>query len=396
MTNYVDANINTVINIFKNNNITFKDNEETAIRILNHAKITTDIQVYYAQHVKVKINDISLINNNDLWKYLISNRCIEYTSHNILLYVKEKGLDDVISEFINLSDKVIQIDDTLTKDEKEDLLNDLINNNMISLKKFDEIMGSIGLKYIVFSITDVNYEKINSLINNRIIKMNKDNLLFLRKNYDEFILLQFVDKNIEDYIDLMRSINSNDIEIEHLLKSDINLELKIKFIENLNERIKIINKDYDLDVIKFIIESENYLDAQDEEELIEHYSKYALYQEYIYKHAILIFSETISIKTKIDPILRNKLIKSDISDSSKNNLLIQSIYEDSLDDIKNNFVNLNYEEYLKLFEKYRIPKIKVNPVSQEILLALSKCKYINSFSKQDDCYRISKNQKYVK
>lgn len=396
LTNYVDANINTVINIFKNNNITFKDNEETAIRILNHAKITTDIQVYYAQHVKVKINDISLINNNDLWKYLISNRCIEYTSHNILLYVKEKGLDDVISEFINLSDKVIQIDDTLTKDEKEDLLNDLINNNMISLKKFDEIMGSIGLKYIVFSITDVNYEKINSLINNRIIKMNKDNLLFLRKNYDEFILLQFVDKNIEDYIDLMRSINSNDIEIEHLLKSDINLELKIKFIENLNERIKIINKDYDLDVIKFIIESENYLDAQDEEELIEHYSKYALYQEYIYKHAILIFSETISIKTKIDPILRNKLIKSDISDSSKNNLLIQSIYEDSLDDIKNNFVNLNYEEYLKLFEKYRIPKIKVNPVSQEILLALSKCKYINSFSKQDDCYRISKNQKYVK
>ncbi len=295
-----------------------------------------------------------------------------------------------------MSDKVIQIDDTLTKDEKEDLLNDLINNNMISLKKFDEIMGSIGLKYIVFSIADVNYEKINSLINNRIIKMNKDNLLFLRKNYDEFILLQFVDKNIEDYIDLMRSINSNDIEIEHLLKSDINLELKIKFIENLNERIKIINKDYDLDVIKFIIESENYLDAQDEEELIEHYSKYALYQEYIYKHAILIFSETISIKTKIDPILRNKLIKSDISDSSKNNLLIQSIYEDSLADIKNNFVNLNYEEYLKLFEKYRIPKIKVNPVSQEILLALSKCKYINSFSKQDDCYRISKNQKYVK
>ncbi|RHA99012.1 YobI family P-loop NTPase [Holdemanella biformis] len=58
LTNYVDANINTVINIFKNNNITFKDNEETAIRILNHAKITTDIQVYYAQHVKVKINDI--------------------------------------------------------------------------------------------------------------------------------------------------------------------------------------------------------------------------------------------------------------------------------------------------------------------------------------------------
>ena len=74
------------------------------------------------------------------------------------------------------------------------------------------------------------------------------------------------------------------------------------------------------------------------------------------------------------------MIKSDISDSSKNNLLIQSIYEDSLADIKNN----------------RIPKIKVNPVSQEILLALSKCKYINSFSKQDDCYRISKNQKYVK
>lgn len=90
------------------------------------------------------------------------------------------------------------------------------------------------------------------------------------------------------------------------------------------------------------------------------------------------------------------MIKSDISESSKNNLLIQSIYEDSLDDIKNNFVNLNYEEYLKLFEKYRIPKIKVNPVSQEILLALSKCKYINSFSKQDDYYRISKNQKYVK
>ena len=396
LTNYVDANINTVINVFKNNNMSFKDNEETAIKVLNHAKINNDTLTYYAKNVNTKIQDIDKIKNDDLWEYLIGNNCIEYTSHNILLYIKEKGLDDVISEFINWSDKVIQVDNTLTSDEQNDLLKELISNTVISINKFGEFMETINTSLAKFNIVDINVEKMKLLISHQIIEMDKEGLLFLRENYDEFVLLQFIDKNIEDYIDLMRSINSNDIEIEHLLKSDIYLELKIKFIENLNERIKIINKDYDLDVIKFIIESENYLDAQDEEELIEHYSKYALYQEYIYKHAILIFSETISIKTKIDPILRNKLIKSDISDSSKNNLLIQSIYEDSLDDIKNNFINLNYEEYLKLFEKYRIPKIKINPVSQEILLALSKCKYINSFSKQDDYYRISKNQKYVK
>ena len=313
-----------------------------------------------------------------------------------MLYIKEKGLDDVISTFINSSDKVIKVDDTLTNEEKKVLLNDLINNNIISLKKFDEFMDSIGLKYIVFSTTDVNYEKINSLINNKIIKMNKNNLLFIRDNYDEFIVLQFVDKNIEDYIDLIDSIDSNEIETEHILKSDIELDLKIEFIKNLNEKILVLNKDYCTEIVKNVIESGDYLDSDEEVVLLENYSKYQEYKESIFLHAKKNISDIIYNEFKLDTELRNQLIKSDISESSKNNLLIQSIYEDSLDDIKNNFVNLNYEEYLKLFEKYRIPKIKVNPVSQEILLALSKCKYINSFSKQDDYYRISKNQKYVK
>ena len=226
--------------------------------------------------------------------------------------------------------------------------------------------------------------------------MNKDNLIFLRDNYDEFIVLQFVDKNIEDYIDLIDSIDSNEIETEHILKSDIELDLKIEFIKNLNEKIYVLNKDYCTEIVKNVIESGDYLDSDEEVELLENYSKYQEYKESIFLHAKKNISDIISNEFKLDTELRNQLIKSDISESSKKSLLIQSIYEDSLDDIKNNFVNINYVEYLKLFEKYRIPKIKVNPVSQEILLALSKRKYINSFSKQDDCYRISKNPKYVK
>lgn len=393
---YVDANINTVINLFKDNNMSFEDNEEIAIKILNHAEINSDTRTYYAENIKTKIQDIGKIKSDDVWEYLISNKCIEYTIHNVMLYIKEKGLDDVISTFINSSDKVIKVDDTLTNEEKKVLLNDLINNNIISLKKFDEFMDSIGLKYIVFSTTDVNYEKINSLINNKIIKMNKDNLIFLRDNYDEFIVLQFVDKNIEDYIDLIDSIDSNEIETEHILKSDIELDLKIEFIKNLNEKIYVLNKDYCTEIVKNVIESGDYLDSDEEVEILENYSKYQEYKESIFLHAKKNISDIISNEFKLDTELRNQLIKSDISESSKKSLLIQSIYEDSLDDIKNNFVNINYVEYLKLFEKYRIPKIKVNPVSQEILLALSKRKYINSFSKQDDCYRISKNPKYVK
>lgn len=394
LTNYVDANINTVINIFKNNNMSFEDNEETAIKILNHEKINDDTLIYYAEHVKTKIQEIDKIKNDDLWKCLVKSNCIEYTSHNILLYIKEKELDDVISEFINSSNIVIQVDDTLTNDEKGKLLDDLLVNKIVSIKKFEELIQSINMIYEDFDTPEISFDKMKSLINNKIIQMDRGSLLFLRENYDEDLLLEFIDKNIEDYIDLMGSITSNNIETEHVLKSDNRLDLKINFIKNLNEKIFVLTKGYSTEIITFVIEAGDYLESDEEVELIENYSQYIEYQESILLHAKKNISDIIYNKLKIDSKLKNQLIKSNISDSYKYKLLDDSIKEDSIEDIKSNLKDLKLNEFIKLFEKNRVPKIELNTNNKIILQALLNKRYILDFKANNDVYRVTKNLCY--
>ncbi len=394
LTNYVDANINTVINLFKDNNMSFKDNEETAIKILNHAKINGDTLLYYAEHVKTKIQEIDKIKNDDLWKYLVKNNCIEYTSHNILLYIKEKELDDVISEFINSSNIVIQVDDTLTNDEKGKLLDDLLVNKIVSINKFEELIQSINMIYEDFDTSEISFDKMRLLIDNKVIRMDKGSLLFLRENYDVDLLLKFIDKNIENYIVLMGSITSNNIETEHVLKSNIELDLKINYIKNLNEKIFVLNKDYCIEIVKFVIETGDYLDSDEEAELLENYTQYPEYQESILLYAKKEISNIIYNELKIDSKLKNQLMKSNISDSYKYRLLDDSIKEDSIEDIKSNLKALKLNEFIKLFEKNRVPKIELNSNNRIILQALLNKRYILDFKANDDVYRVTKNLCY--
>lgn len=394
LADYVDANINTVINLFNDNNMTFEDNEETAIKVLNHAKINNDTLNYYAKNVNTKIQDIDKIKHDDLWKYLIRNNCIEYTSHNILLYIKEKGLDDVISVFINSSDKLIQVDDTLTNDEKGILLDDLLVNKIVSINKFEELIQSINMIYEDFDTSEISFDKMRLLIDNKIIRMDKGSLLFLRENYDVDLLLQFIDKNIENYIDLIGSITSKNTETEHVLKSDIGLDLKIKFIKNLNEKIFVLTKDYSTDIRTFVIEAGDYLDSDEEAELLENYSQFPEYQESILLHTKKNISDIIYNELKIDSKLKNLLIKSNISDSYKYKLLDDSIKEDSIEDIKSNLQALNLNEFIKLFEKNRVPKIELNQNNKIILQALLNKGYILDFKANNDVYRVTKNLGY--
>ena len=394
LSNYVDANINSVINIFKNNNMSFEDNEEIAIKILNHAEINSDTRTFYAENIKTIIQDIDKIKTHDVWEYLIGNNCIEYTSHNILLYIKEKGLDDVISVFINSSDKLIQVDDTLTIEEKGDLLDDLLFNEIVTINKFEELIRSICIIYEEFDTPEVSFDKMRSLIDNKIIQMDKESLLFLRDNYDVDLLLKFIDKNIENYIDLMDSINSNDIETEHVLKSDIELDLKINYIKNLNEKIFVLNKDYCIEIVKFVIETGDYLDSDEEAELLENYTQYPEYQESILLYAKKEISNIIYNELKIDSKLKNQLMKSNISDSYKYKLLDDSIKEDSIEDIKSNLKALKLNEFIKLFEKNRVPKIELNSNNRIILQALLNKGYILDFKANDDVYRVTKNLCY--
>lgn len=88
------------------------------------------------------------------------------------------------------------------------------------------------------------------------------------------------------------------------------------------------------------------------------------------------------------------MIKSNISDSYKYKLLDDSIKEESIEDIKSNLQALNLNEFIKLFEKNRVPKIELNPNNKIILQALLNKGYILDFKANNDVYRVTKNLGY--
>ena len=105
-------------------------------------------------------------------------------------------------------------------------------------------------------------------------------------------------------------------------------------------------------------------------------------------------SNIIYNELKIDSKLKNQLMKSNISDSYKYRLLDDSIKEDSIEDIKSNLKALKLNEFIKLFEKNRVPKIELNSNNRIILQALLNKRYILDFKANDDVYRVTKNLCY--
>ena len=396
LTQYINQNINEYIDVVIDMcDGRIYDDENVVIDLLNNDDLTLERKLSYITVLETIITNISKIENNILWTPLLNTDKVQYSESNLMDCFNTLGLTSTVISYINRCN--IDLDFSkyeCHEDSKAQLFDSISVCNDVDNSKYKQIMLSLGFKYNNPHCVDISADKLNILIDTKIIQMTEDNLKFIRLNYHEQ-LFHFISANIGEYIEIMTDRLLEQEELLEILNWDISDEQKIKLLELTDSEISIINKNYSVAVALYILKNNH-----DDSDLPKLFSSYEDWDDSIkdiisnyaanYIDSIVDDSSGVSKKLIFDLFNSNKIIRDD-----KINLFISIMPTINIESIKETFNILDLKNYLKIFESHSRPKFKINDENEKLLLALKENNLIDDYyetSKMEGYYKISKKR----
>lgn len=390
---YINQNINTYFKvILKMSNGVIYDDEHVAITILNNSELTAKNKDSYISALKTTIISVKAITDCSLWPKLMEADIVQYSESNIIDYFGVMKLDKSLISYINRCN--IDLDFLQTefdKDIKEQLFDHIIESNSIKNCKYEQILVSLEFYYNKFNITGIDSDKIAILIDTKIIRMTSNNLKFLRENYPEQNL-NFISKNIEEYVDIMEDDLFSKDELLEILTWDVSDDIKLKLLEFSNFEISVIGKDYPPAVCAYILKN-NFM-VSDLMDLCLSFDNWSdSVQLAIFDCSIKYIDVIIDTPRVVSKNLITKLICSDRLDKDiKIDLLIAMMPYINEEFIKEILSLLRLSNYLKIFDANSRPKFEINDENDKLLNAFKENKIIANYdnSEREGYYKITK------
>ena len=390
---YINENINDYISIILDNcESNIIDDEAAVLSVLNNDEITSENKVAYIEVLKTQIQSLKTVDDKETWGLLLESNLIEYSEDNILEYFfcSGKKLDNILAEFINSQNKHLDFSDSISNygnDASSNFFVAAIVCNNLRNDKYTEIMKSLNRCYNKFQTEGISKDKIDILIDLKIIRISLESLIFMRENYS-LNTIYFIEKNIDSYVD---EIISDDIfdfdEMMDVLHLDVSDENKINLIQFTDEVISIIDSDYS-DTVKIHILNNN-LDENDISHLLISYPKESSdlktkIESLTIEYKNTIFTESYQLSIE----LFEKMISSaKLSNEEKIEFLI--IILPTLDEGQaiTYLNNLRLNDYVRLFDRGR-PKFEVNDVNERMLETFKDKHWITKYEidKDDSSY----------
>ena len=386
--NYINDNINDYMEIILKNNVKgFADNKKFIAELLNNERVKYENKEKYINSLYESYDNISEINDKELWNIFFSNNKVDYSPENIITYFKEFQLDKILINFINQNDNKISFKNFIFDDEeveKEFFIN-ILKCYEIKNNNYNNILSSLknNNEEIDFP-RDIPEAKISSLINSKIIKMIIKNLKLFREYYENS-LDYFIKLNIDDYIQIIEDNNNLFLQNELLtILSDKSIkdENKLKLLKFSEDKIDIYNKNYSDSVIDFILNNNHYNIV----ELIENFSNFnTSIKEKIYK----LVKENIddfynNLEFSDFELIKSFLIDKEIDIDEKLKILINILDNrrdiNSIEDFYKYLELMNLEEYKNITKKNLTLQIPINDFNRNLLQKLKYKDFIEDFS----------------
>ncbi|MDR1409124.1 MAG: hypothetical protein LBJ12_02385 [Oscillospiraceae bacterium] len=229
------------------------DDEAVAISVLNSGEITNDHKASYISALNSTIQHISTVEDKSLWAQLLEEDKVPCNVENIVQYFldSKKVFDDTLIDFINRHAGTIDFSTTaVIFDDKiaESLFDAAIICNSLSNQVYKDILAGLDFCYEEgFSISGICADKFSILVDINTIHMHEDALVFIRKNYSKSLLV-FIEKHVEEYVEIMTEGLFDVDEALNVLDLNISDDLKIRLLEFTEEPIKILPKSYSVAV----------------------------------------------------------------------------------------------------------------------------------------------------
>lgn len=400
--NYILNNINEYIEqLLCNINNEINDSEDVVIFLLNNEQLSIDLKKRYIGTLNTKINDISTIQDTNLWDDLIISHSIISNEDNILkYYVKNNSLNEISINFINSIDNLLifnlnKIANEYGENIKNKLFNELVKCNNLNNNQYNSIFKNCNINYLEFSFKNINKDKINILIDNSIICMNIETLNYIRNTYPAN-LYYYIDKFSNEYINIMSKDEFEYDELIHILSStNFTDNQKISLMKFSNDSISY-RIEYSSLVKEHILN--NCFDKNDYQLLSNNYenecNKIRDTIENIFNKDIeFVISSNMPLN---NCLLFNLLEKHNLEENNKLSLINNSLNEiNDFKKIKRCFQTIKAERFIDIFYN-KNPLISINKINQSILSKLENKKIISSYkidNKKDEYYRVYSKHK---
>lgn len=254
-----------------------KNSSELVIELLNNENINLERKEKILSKETEKIDDISKIENQKLYKIVFNNDLIKIDWNNINKYYNIFGLDDVIINLLNNKENasILLYEDIELEDKiSQELLQDLLLNNDLNEEVYSLILQNSTCKIRNADISNLNTDKVLILVNNRRIEFNMQMFNNIR-NYSYPMLIEFIRNN---YTSVYSEINKGNIkflnsEIDEIVKSTLSIKIKeisIKMIETNEDDEIEISLELSKNIINLLLDNklENIIDIRLLEKLL--------------------------------------------------------------------------------------------------------------------------------
>lgn len=391
---YVKANIDEYFELMlSQSGNRISDEEDVIVYVLNNDSITDEHKKNYLDTLSTKVSSLDNINNSTWWTMLLDNELLLYSEHNVLSYFFGFGkkLDDSLIQFINkhatsFSFNSGSIDQQFGEKGASALFGTIIKCNALSNDKYKRFLSALHLYYTNFSVEGIDGEKVEILIDLKIIRMTLPVLTFMRTQYPDQVLL-FIVKNQTDYVE--NTMDDSSFIIEEalcVLKSDMESVNKIKLLHFTDEAISVQKSHYEPDLEAYILEHNFFRD--DLAYLLKTYNKLGeASQKAVQNIACRFADEICDCEYLIEVTLLLELLAYSSLDFTKRlELFALSIEELNQEQCKKCLIDLPANDFLLVFDGKR-PKIKISSENERILKAFQKKGWITRYDEEGGYYR---------
>lgn len=396
---YVQENINDYVKeILKHCEGEILDSEVTAIKLLNDEILEVPLKFNYIDKLKTTICSLQDIEDTTLWSKLIVCNLIVYSESNVLKYFCCSGndLDKTLATFINKKGNSFHfdydaIDSEFEKGGGSKFFNAVVKSEELSLKPYASILKSLSRHYKSFNIEGISDPKIEVLIDQGIITMISQVLLFMREHYPQKIV-NFIKHNIQEYTeDVISAENFSFDEMCEILETNVDDEYKLSLLQHTDMPISAMVDAYSDEVKAYILK--NNFDNNDIPKLLKAYLSLteklqAIVEDIARSHIEEIIENEYFVPMQLCQIL---FTLDSLHDESKLRLFAITVNDFNESECKECLTILNQKEILSAFVGKR-PAIPITDTNEKILDALVKKRWILGYNvdkNNQNMYRIS-------
>jgi len=339
--------------ILANCNGSISDDEAIAISLLNNSDIEIIAKFRYIKFLSSSISEITNVNESELWTELINKNAIPFSVDNLINYFQKFGIDETIIGYINNEPSDVDFSssvDNFGEEILERLFDAVAICNSIKIEKYRKILIDLGYCFENFEADEISNEKLDVLVENKIIQMDSESLIFVREKYADHLYM-FIQRNLDMYLSLQTPDLFRLDEALEIIKWDIDDLQKIELLKLTHERISVVGKQYSDMVIAYIIIHN--LNADEKSLLFANYTQYGeKAQESIIILAITSIDEIILNNLKIDDELLTVLLQaSKVARNKKIALFTMTIPDLNEESCKAHFDDLELSDLKSIFAK---------------------------------------------